>query len=262
MKKAILVVSFGTTFEKTCNATIGAIEEKIRATYPDFEVRRAFTSQMILNKLRKRDHLSIDNVTQALSRLIADGFKQVLIQPTHIMNGIENEKMVRVAESFRPHFDRMSIGKPLLTDPLDYIQLAQEIADEVPEMKSDDAVVFMGHGSEHFANAAYAAFDYTLKDLGYRNAFVGTVEGYPELSDVLRHVKAYGAHRVHLVPLMIVAGDHATNDMASDDDDSWKQAFANAGFDVSCILRGLGQYKGVRDHLVRHVANAMAQLEA
>lgn len=262
MKKAILVISFGTTFEKSRNATIGAIEEKIRAAYPDFEVRRAFTSQMIINKLRKRDQLAIDNVTQALSRLIADGFNQVLIQPTHIMNGIENDKMLHVAESFRRHFDRMAIGKPLLTDPSDYIQLVQEIADEIPEMKSKDAVVFMGHGSEHFANATYAAFDYVLKDLGYGNAFVGTVEGYPELSDVLRHVKAYGAHRVHLVPLMIVAGDHATNDMAGDDEDSWKQTFTNAGFDVSCILRGLGQYQGVRDHLVRHVADAVAQLEA
>ncbi len=155
----------------------------------------------------------------------------------------------------------MAIGKPLLTDPADYIALVHEIADETPEMKSEDAVVFMGHGSEHFANAAYAAFDYVLKDRGYPNAFAGTVEGYPELSDVLRHVKAYGTHHVHLVPLMIVAGDHARNDMAGDNEDSWMQTFLKAGFSVSCILRGLGEYKGVQDHLVCHVADAMNQLE-
>lgn len=258
-KPVILVVSFGTSYNDSREATIGAIEAKVAQAYPDYEVRRAFTSQIIIDKLASRDGLVIDNVLQAMDRLVADGVRDVVVQPTHVMNGFEYDEMMEALAPYADKFDSFKVGVPLLTSSEDYKQLVTEIMAEIPAPAAGEAIVFMGHGTEHFANATYAALEYVFKDSLYPGVFIGTVEGYPDLEAVMRQVAAYGAEKVTLYPLMIVAGDHAQNDMAGDDEDSWKMAFKGEGYEVQCVLKGLGEYEGVRQHFLRHVADAIAE---
>ena len=256
-KKAILVVSFGTSYNDTREKTIDAIEQEIADAFPDYEVRRAFTSQTIIDKLGERDGLEIDNVTEAMERLVDDGFGTVICQPTHVMNGLEYDDMVAEVSAFAGNFETLKFGTPLLNSAEDYQLVAQALVKNVPTSEDDEAVVLMGHGTEHFANAAYAALDYTLKDQGNSQYIVGTVESYPGLEQVQKQVEALGAKKVILAPLMIVAGDHATNDMASDEEGSWKMEFKKAGYEVDIVLKGLGEYPEIRKIYVSHVRQAI-----
>ena len=256
-KKAILVVSFGTSYNDTREKTIDAIEQEIADAFPDYEVRRAFTSQTIIDKLGERDGLEIDNVTGAMERLVDDGFGTVICQPTHVMNGLEYDDMVAEVSAFAGNFETLKFGTPLLNSSEDYQLVAQALVKNVPTSEDDEAVVLMGHGTEHFANAAYAALDYTLKDQGNSQYIVGTVESYPGLEQVQKQVEALGAKKVILAPLMIVAGDHATNDMASDEEGSWKMEFKKAGYEVDIVLKGLGEYPEIREIYVSHVQQAI-----
>lgn len=257
-KKAVLVVSFGTSYNESRALTIEAIEADVTAAFPDWEVRRAFTSQIIIDKLATRDNLQIDNVGQALERLIADGYGTVVVQPTHVMPGFEYDDIVAEVGTYTGYFSKLIVGKPLLTTEEDYENVVNAVMSTVAEAGSiDTAVVFMGHGTEHFANATYSELEYMLHAEGYENAFVGTVEGYPTVDDVIAAVTAYGANKVVLYPFMIVAGDHANNDMAGDEEDSWKSAFEAAGFEVECRIQGLGQNEGVREIEVAHLASAI-----
>jgi sirohydrochlorin cobaltochelatase len=215
-RPAILVVSFGTTYPDRLEAGIGAIEAAVRDAFPDRDVRRAFTSQMVLEKLRRRDGTLLDNVPQAMERLLADGVSDLTVQPTHVMNGREYDKMMAALAPYRARFNAFRVGAPLLSRAADLKQLVSELSPELPPPEPGAAVVMMGHGSDHFADAAYAALDYVFKDMGRADVFIGTVEGYPDLDTALRHVTDFGANRVTLMPLMIVAGDHAENDMAGD----------------------------------------------
>lgn len=255
-KKVILVVSFGTSYNDSRDATIGAVEKSITDAYPDYEVRRAFTSQIIIDKLKERDGLEIDNVTEAMDRLVADGVGTLICQPTHVMNGLEYDDMKEEVQAYADHFETLRLGAPLLTSTQDYRDVVAAIQKEyaVPE---DTALVLMGHGTEHFANNTYAALAYHFNQNGSKNIFVGTVEGYPDLDITLQNVQALGAKKVILAPLMVVAGDHATNDMAGDEEGSWKTAFKSEGFDVDCVLKGLGEYQSIRDIYVAHVAQAI-----
>lgn len=263
MKKALLIVSFGTSHKETRDKTIGEIERFISKAYPDRELRRAFTSGMIMNVLKKRDNLYIDNVSEAMERLVSEGFQDVLVQPTHIINGDEYDKMVEQIRPFITSFDTISVGKALLSSSEDYIEVCKAIMAEVPQLDltnkknslNETALILMGHGTGHFADAAYAALDYRFKALGYNNVFVGTVEGYPDVQLVIEKVKEYGPKKVVLMPFMIVAGDHAVNDMAGDDEDSWKVMFKDAGFEVSCILRGIGEFTGIQQIYLDHTVN-------
>ncbi|MDR1598886.1 MAG: sirohydrochlorin cobaltochelatase [Oscillospiraceae bacterium] len=256
--KVILVVSFGTSYNDSREATIGAIESGMQAAFPDYEVRRAFTSQTIINKLATRDGLTIDNVDEALKRLAADGVEELVIQPTHVMNGFEYEEMLAAVAPYEGEFDSLKIGKPLLTSAEDYLRVVDAIAAELPETDDDTAIVFMGHGTHHYANATYGMLDYVFKDKGYANVFVGTVESYPDVETVLRHVDSYGASKAILLPLMIVAGDHANNDMAGDEEGSWKIEFKGEGYEVECVLKGLGEYAGVQALFAEHAAAAIS----
>lgn len=258
-KKAILVVSFGTSYPETREKTIGAIERDIAAAFPDWEIRRAFTSGMILKKLRERDKLVIDTVQEALERLESDGFDTVVCQPTHILNGEEYDDIVAIAREFQGRFRALRIGAPLLSATADYTRLARIIGGQF-KPEAHTAVCLMGHGSTHFADAAYAALDYHFREQGRGDILVGTVEGYPDLDTLLRHVRASGAVRVLLTPLMVVAGDHAVNDMAGDGEDSWKTVFESAGLEVRCVLRGLGEYAGVREMYTEHTGAAIRAL--
>lgn len=258
VKPVILMVSFGTSYNENRALTIDAIESDVAAAFPEYEVRRAFTAQIIIDKLKERDGLEIDNVTEAMERLVADGVKEVIVQPTHIMPGYEYDDVVEEVNAFAGQFDRLTIGQPLLYHGEDYDEVIEAVMGEVPEVGSEDtAVVFMGHGTEHFANATYSMLEAKMHAMGYENAFVGTVEGFPTIEDVISSVSAFGAKKVVLYPFMIVAGDHANNDMAGDEEDSWKVQLTNAGFEVECRIQGLAQNAAVREIIVGHVRSAV-----
>lgn len=258
-KQAILVVSFGTSHPDTCNKNIGAIERAIADAFPQWEVRRAFTSGMILRKLRTRDGVIIPTVAEALTRLEQEGFDRVICQPTHIINGEEFDGIVADMAPFRDRFATLALGKPLLTATEDYQAVAGIISRNFARLP-DHALCLMGHGTSHYADAAYAALDYHFQHLGRPDIVVGTVEGFPDLAAVRQRIAATGATQVTLTPLMVVAGDHAANDMASDDADSWKSVLEADGYTVDCILRGLGEYGEIRQRYVLHVGEAMDEL--
>ncbi|HEY9574063.1 MAG TPA: sirohydrochlorin cobaltochelatase [Lachnospiraceae bacterium] len=255
-KKAIVVVSFGTSYEETRKQTIEVIEQEISASHPDIPVFRAWTSKMILKKILKRDGIKIFNVKEVMEKLKEEGYREVLLQPTHIVNGIENDLMKEDAKAFEKDFERISFGNPLLTSTEDMQEVADIVAKEIPTVQ-DEALVFMGHGTEHYVNATYAAMDYIFKERGYRHIFMGTVEAYPELENVMRQVKNAGYKKVKLAPFMLVAGDHAKNDMAGEESESWKNQFIQAGFETDCLIKGLGEYKGIRDLFLKHANEAM-----
>lgn len=261
-KPVILVVSFGTSYNDSRDKTIGAIEKSIEDKYTDYEVRRAFTSQIIIDKLKERDGLEIDNVTEALDKLVDDGVKTLVVQPTHVMSGYEYDDVVSEVEKYKDQFDSVAIGAPLLTSDEDYANVANALKDATAEYSTDGtAIVFMGHGTEHESNAAYAKFQNTLKEIGADNYIVGTVESTPTLDDVVAELKAKDYKKAVLEPLMVVAGDHANNDMAGDEDDSWKTVITNEGFEVECLLRGMGEIEAIRDIYVAHVQDAIDSLD-
>lgn len=258
--KVMLVVSFGTSYNDNRDLSIGGIEKALQTAYPDYEIRRAFTSQIIIDKLKERDKIEIDNVTQAMDRLVADGVKEVIIQPTHVMNGFEYDDIVAQVKPYSDKFESFKIGKNLLISDTDYDQLISAITEETKAYNADGtAIVFMGHGTEHGANATYAKLQQRVTDAGYDNYFIGTVEATPSLQDVIAKVKNSGATKVVLLPLMIVAGDHANNDMAGDEEDCWKSAFEAEGFKVECVLKGLGQYPSIQKLIVKHAGETIAQ---
>lgn len=258
-KKVILVVSFGTSYQENCEVTIGAIERAIANAFGEYEVRRAFTSQMILNKLKKSG-IVIDNVKEALQKLVAENVSEVVVQPTHLMNGIEYDKLMAQVETYRSAFERLVVGEPLLTSEKDFVDMMSVMTqtskcgcENIYNME-ETAMVFMGHGSEHEANTVYAKLQSLLFANGYRNYLVGTVEATPDVNDVITLAKGY--RNIVLQPLMVVAGDHANNDMASDEEDSWKSQFERAGFEVTCLVRGLGELPAIQEMYVRHVNDA------
>lgn len=255
-KKAILAVSFGTSHNDTRKVTIDAIERDLGDAFPDCPVYRAWTSKMIIKKLKTRDQVSVMNVKEAMEQMKADGITDVLVQPTHVINGIENDLMKEDVLSYSEFFSSISFGTPLLTSEEDSNAVIQVLTDAFSWLKPSQALVFMGHGTTHFANSIYAALDYTFKDKGYPNIFLGTVEAYPSMESLKRMVDAYKPEEVFLAPFMIVAGDHAKNDMAGDDPDSWYNKFKEAGYKVTPILKGLGEYEGIRKIFVEHLKAA------
>jgi sirohydrochlorin cobaltochelatase len=256
-KPVILVVSFGTTYNDTRDKTIGAIENAIAAAYPDHEVRRAFTSQIVINRLANRDGVKIDNVDEAMKLLVKDKVKDLVVQPTHIMNGIEYEKMMAAVKPYERRFTSLRYGQPVLIADRDFQDVASALIENVRQYNAEDtAVVYMGHGTEHDANEVYTRLDSLLKTRGYGRYFVGTVEAEPSLDDIIPKLNPREVKKVILLPFMIVAGDHANNDMAGDEEDSWKSILENEGYEVTPILRGLGEYPEIRQIFVRHVAEA------
>lgn len=258
---AILVVSFGTSYNESRDLTIGAIENAIAAAYPQYEVRRAFTSQIIIDKLKERDGLEIDNVEEALTRAAADGIRNLVVQPTHLMNGFEYTDLKETLDEYAEEFDQIVLGEPLLTSDEDFEGVITAITDA--SSANDDgntALVFMGHGTEADSNAVYATLQDKITADGFNNFFIGTVEATPSVDDIVAMIQDKGYTRVVLQPLMIVAGDHANNDMAGDEDDSWKNIFKSNGYEVECVLEGLGQNEAIQQIFVDHVAAAIAQL--
>jgi sirohydrochlorin cobaltochelatase len=258
---AILVVSFGTSYNDSRDITIGAIENAIQDAYPQYEVRRAFTSQIIIDKLKERDGLEIDNVTEALDRAVADGIKTLIVQPTHLMNGYEYTDLADELENYKDKFENISIGEPLLTSDSDFEAVTQAIVEATSSYDDGEtAICFMGHGTEADSNSVYAKLQDTLAADGYENYYIGTVEAEPSLDDVIEAIDGKGYKKVILEPLMVVAGDHANNDMAGDDDDSWKSVLESRGYQVECVIKGLGQFESIQKIYVDHVTAAISDL--
>lgn len=274
----ILVVSFGTSFNDSRVKDIGGIEKAIAAANPDYSVRRAFTAQIIINHIQARDGEKIDNVDQALTRAVDNGVKNLVIQPTHLMHGAEYDELVETVNKYADSFETVKISEPLLgevgADATIINEDKQTVAKEITnaalldagfeslEKAADEqtAFVFMGHGTSHAAKVTYSQMQTQMNELGYKNVFVGTVEGEPEetsCENVIAAVQEAGYTKVILRPLMVVAGDHANNDMAGDDEDSWKSMFEAAGFSVDCQIAGLGRIENVEALYVQHTADAI-----
>lgn len=260
--QAILVVSFGTSYNESRDITIGAIENAITDAFPEYEVRRAFTSQIIIDKLKERDGLEIDNVEEALDRAVADGIKTLVVQPTHLMNGYEYTDLADALKDYEEKFDQVVLAEPLLTSDADFDAVINAITEHTASYDDGEtAICFMGHGTEADSNVIYAKLQEKVTEAGFENYFIGTVEAEPSLDDVLAAVKEKGTYKkVVLEPLMVVAGDHANNDMAGDEDDSWKTAFENEGFEVECLLEGLGQIESIQQIYVEHTKTAVESL--
>ncbi|MCI8319528.1 MAG: sirohydrochlorin cobaltochelatase [Dorea sp.] len=261
-KRGILVVSFGTSYENTRKKTLGAIEDSIRNAYPQIPVYSAWTSRKIAEKLLKTTGEKIYSVDEALEKMKLDKISHVYIQSTHVINGIEYELLKEDASKWLTSFSAVSIGKPLLSTTDDMQKLTRIIADEFSEILREDpngktALLLMGHGTEHHSNTGYAALDYMFKETGHPNIHVGTVESYPSLSQIIPFLKSMSVKTLHLAPLMVVAGDHAENDMAGSTGGSWAAQLKCAGYDVTCHMKGLGEYPAVRQLFLQHLREIM-----
>ena len=276
----ILAVSFGTSFNDSRVADIKGIEDALQEANPDWSVRRAFTAQIIINHVQARDGEKIDNVDQALERAVDNGVKNLVVQPTHLMRGAEYDELVEAVENYKDKFETVKIAEPLLGEvgaDADAVNSDKEAVakaltaeavkdagyDSLDAAKEDGtAFVVMGHGTSHTAKVSYSQMQTQMKDLGYDNVFIGTVEGEPEetsCESVIDAVEKAGYKKVVLRPLMVVAGDHANNDMAGDDDDSWLSMFKASGkFDsVDTQITGLGEIRDIQQIYVDHTAEAM-----
>ena len=277
-EKELLVVSFGTSFNDSRVADIKSVEDALQEANPDWSVRRAFTAQIIINHIQARDGEKIDNMDQALERAVANGVKQLVVQPTHLMHGAEYDEMCAAIDKVRDQFDSVEIAEPLLGEVGDdatvinadkeaaakaVVAAALEESGYESTATAKDAgvaYVLMGHGTAHVAKVTYSQMATQMAKLGYENVFVGTVEGEPEETSceaVIEAVKNAGYTTVVLRPLMVVAGDHANNDMAGADDDSWKTMFEAAGFTVNCQISGLGRIADVQALYVAHTKAAI-----
>lgn len=257
----LMVVSFGTSYNDSRRLTIGAIEDAIEKAFPDYSVRRGFTSQIIIDHVKSRDNVAIDNVGEALERAVDNGVKNLVIQPTHLMNGLEYADLVNEVAEYSDAFEHVAVGEPLLTSDEDFKAVAEAITKATAEYDDGEtAICFMGHGTEAESNQVYAKMQETLTDAGFKNYYVGTVEAAPGLDDVLAAVQAGEYKKVVLQPLMIVAGDHANNDMAGDEEDSWKTAFETAGYEVTCVVRGLGELEEIQQLFIEHAQAAVDSL--
>ncbi|MEI3176233.1 MAG: sirohydrochlorin cobaltochelatase [Lachnospiraceae bacterium] len=278
----LLVVSFGTSFNDSRVKDIKGIEDALQEANPDWSVRRAFTAQIIINHIQARDDEHIDNMEQALERAVNNGVKNLVVQPTHLMHGAEYDELMETVEAYKDKFESVKVAEPLLGEVgedetvvnADKKAVAEAVTaeavktagfDSLDAAKEDGvAFVFMGHGTSHNAKVSYTQMQTQMKELGYENVFIGTVEGEPEetaCEAVIEAASAAGYKKIILRPLMVVAGDHANNDMAGEDDDSWKSQFEASGkFDsIDCQIAGLGEIDAIQALYVAHTADALAK---
>lgn len=249
--KGILFVSFGTTYQTAKEKQIDAVADYIQKQFPACRIAQAYTSNMVRAGLAKQG-VEMPDVAGGLQLLVQQGVTQVFVQPSHLLPGLEFDKLCRAAEACRHLFKKMDIGKPLMAYTQDAHDLADILADEYP-YKKDTAVVLMGHGTTQPVNTAYAAMDYHFSALGRHDLYVGTVEAYPALDTVIKCMQSRQYSKVVLAPLMLVAGDHAVNDMAGKEPDSWASRLRQAGYEVECRLTGLGELEAVQQMYVEHI---------
>lgn len=280
-RRLLLAVSFGTSFADTREKTIGAIERRIAERFPDFTVRRCFTSRMIRKKLLERDGLRIAGPEEAMLSAKEKGIRDLIVQPLYLMHGLEHRRLMESIREAAPSFDRLAVGKPLLSDEADFCTMADAILRNLPAPEPDTAVVLMGHGNEKkkmpfpekqrdvrleqvspkniHDNAVFAVLQQALRNTGADNYFIATVEGEPEIGDILPLLKEGRFRKVILAPLMVAAGDHARNDLAGESGDSWKNIITRSGFQVETVLRGIGEWEEVQKLFASHAAQCMEE---
>ncbi|MDY2959776.1 MAG: sirohydrochlorin cobaltochelatase [Hornefia sp.] len=252
MEKGLLVVSFGTSYVETGKLTLDKIEADLADAFPDRKFYKAWTSKMILKKIRERDGIELDHIQQAVERLHADGIKDVLVQPTHILNGFEDNK---IREEFCRHsdfFEKVRIGDALLHGEKSFADMQTAVKEIFSYVKPSEAVILVGHGTKHRVDRVYKKLEKSFRDGGLENIFITTIEGEEGIETAIPKLEAVRAERVWLAPFLIVAGDHANNDIFSDNEDSCKSVLKRAGFQVSCIKKGLGEYEEIRKIFIKH----------
>lgn len=255
-KKAIAVISFGTTYPKS-RLAIERIENGLKEAFPEYDFYRAFTSKMVINKIEREENIQIPTPEELMQKLLDDGYEEVLCQSLHIMAGFEYEKMLHQLYKFEDKFQKLSIGVPMLFSEYDYEHICTELLQHMPKLNQDEAYVYMGHGTEHFANSVYSQVENMFRFLGAENVYVGTVEGFPNLDYVIKRLNKHNIKKVTLAPFMIVAGDHAQNDLAGDEEDSWKSILQSQGYKINVNLIGLGDLDCVCDLFFRHAKMAL-----
>lgn len=261
-RKGLLVVSFGTSVPETRKKTIDAIEMELAAAFPKYRLYRAWTSRRIKEKLWRRDGIRISSVEEAFFLMREDGITQVIVQPTHVIDGFENEELKEIFRNWEGSFEKMVLGEPLLADTSDQREVIQTVMEEFPDLDAEDALIFMAHGTEHPVNKVYHELGENWKKMGYPNVLLGTVESSPSLEEMLHQAAALHPRRVLLAPFLVVAGEHVLHDMAGEDASSWKNRFEAAGYPVCCVKKGLGEYPGIRDLYVKHAKAAEQRLSA
>lgn len=257
MKKGILITSFGTTYEETRKLCIESIENRIKDEFKDYLVLRAFTSRVVISRLKKNHNYFVDNPTEALEKMKDSGIKDIYVQPLLIIEGVEYDKIKKEVSDFLEKNKEFNIkvGKPLLTSDLDYDKAVEAL--KLEEDRDGQGIAFMGHGSYHSADIAYEKLQKTIKDRGYNNVFIGTVEGEKTLEDIIVELLNKKISNVLIKPFMLVAGDHARNDMASDDEDSWKSTLEKNNIKAQAIIKGLGEVKEIQDIFIEHLKDIM-----
>lgn len=260
-KKALLVISFGTSYDDTREKTIGAIEGALHNTSPDRTLYRAFTSGIVKRILAKRG-MMVDDITEAMDKIVSAGITDLIVQPTYIIPGLEYDDSLDIILRYTPQFETIKIGNPLLFSADDCQNVAKFLVENCLSYGQEGkhtAFVYMGHGTQHPANSVYKTLQHSLDQYNSHNIFIGTVEAKPDIEDMLNAVKSSNADHVMLAPLMVVAGDHAINDMASEQESSWKSCFEAAGYSVTPVLKGLGEYAAIQEIYVQHMLDAMAE---
>lgn len=254
---ALLAVSFGTTHLEALHKSISATENSLSNAFPTYDLKRAFTSTRVIRKLKEDQGMQVDTVQQALEKLDAEGYQTVLVQPLHIIDGIEYEKLLEDIAPYYGKFARLMIGRPLLGDREDCQEVAEILSRELTQCGAGEALVLMGHGSTHPANRIYLELDSIFKEMGHTNVFVATVEGSPDIQTIIPVLKTGGIQKGVLIPFMLVAGEHANHDMAGDHPSSWKSVLEAEGITVEVRLQGLGEFENIRQVYVRHALETL-----
>lgn len=249
-KKALMAVSFGTSYPRA-RADIAQIEAVLQKARPEYDFFRAFTSGMIIRKIAKEEGISIETPEALAARLAQDGYEEVICQSLHVIPGNEYEKLCEQLEKNR--FKRLEIGKPLLWQDTDYLRCGRALLGHFPKLAQDEALVFMGHGTDHQANASYALMENTFRFLGAERVYIATVEGFPNFDYILRRLHKREVNKVYLAPFMIVAGDHAQNDLAGEQEDSWLSMLQKEDYEVEVLLRGLGAFPEIAELFASHL---------
>ncbi len=256
---AILVVSFGTGFNESRRLTIGAIEDAIARAFPNYDVRRALAGQEVINRIKERDGLAIDNIKEALERAANDGITRVVVLPTYLVDGYEYGNLEDTLKLYGNYYQQIALGKPLLSDDTDFDAVIKAMTGKTASFDDGKtAICFVGHGTRAKSNRVYAKMQMKLKHQGFNNYYIGTIKAEPSLSDVVALLEEKGCyHKVVLAPLMVSAGGHACYDMAGNKQESWKIALERKGYEVTCILEGLGQNAAIQEIYVEHTRRAL-----